>query len=91
MSRALVVYGAGSEWGVQSLGRVQAPTLLIVAGRDLEALGANRATLAGLANRRRLEVVPDATRHFEEPGALVTMAHLAGAWFETHLASGRPH
>lgn len=87
---ALVVYGAGSQWGVESLARVQAPTLLIVGGRDPEALLANQASLARLADRRRLEVVPEATRHFEEPGALVTMAHLAGAWFETHLATGRP-
>ena len=87
---ALVVYGAGSHWGGESLARVQAPTLLIVGGRDLEAVKANQASLARLADRRRLEVVPEATRHFEEPGALVTMAHLAGAWFETHLAMARP-
>jgi putative phosphoribosyl transferase len=86
---ALVVYGADSQWGVESLARVQAPTLLIVGGRDLEAVKANQASLARLADRRRLEVVPEATRHFEEPGALVTMAHLAGAWFETHLAMAR--
>lgn len=87
---ALVVYGAGCHWGGESLARVQAPTLLIVGGRDLEAVKANQASLARLADRRRLEVVPEATRHFEEPGALVTMAHLAGAWFETHLAMARP-
>ncbi len=87
---ALVLYGAGSEWGVESLARVQAPTLLIVGSRDLDALIANRAALARVAQRRRLEIVPEASRHFDEPGALVTMAHLAGAWFETHLALARP-
>ena len=85
-----MVYGAGSQRGVESLARVQAPTLLIVGGRDLEAVKANQASFAQLTDRRRLEIVPEASRHFDEPGALVTMAHLAGAWFETHLAMARP-
>ena len=34
---------------------------------------------------KRLEVVPGASHLFEEPGTLDAAAHLAGAWFETHL------
>ena len=33
----------------------------------------------------RVEVVPGATHLFEEPGALETVADLAGAWFLDHM------
>lgn len=71
------------------LNLVQAATLLIVGGLDRELLKLNHAWLARLTCTRRLEVVPEASRGFKEPGALDTMAHLAGAWFEAHLTNGR--
>ena len=67
---------------------VQAATLLVVGGNDFELLALNRALLTRLNCTRRLEVVPGASRGYKEPGALDTMAHLACAWFETHLANG---
>jgi putative phosphoribosyl transferase len=67
------------------LGRVQAPTLLIVGGRDSEVLQLNQAALRALRCQCRLEVVPGATHLFEETGAMETVAHLAGDWFANHL------
>ena len=71
------------------LARVDAPTLLIVGGRDDEVLALNRAALSQLRCNKRLEIVPGATHLFEEPGALDAAAHLAGAWFSNHLAQRR--
>jgi len=71
------------------LARVEAPTLLIVGGGDLDALEVNRRAMKRLRCNKRLEVVPGAGRAFDEPGALDAVAHLAGAWFATHLPPGR--
>jgi putative phosphoribosyl transferase len=66
------------------LARVAAPTLLIVGGADREALRLNRIALRALRVQHRLEVVPDATHRFEEPGALDALAQLAADWFAGH-------
>jgi len=72
-----------------ALPRVQAPTLLIVVGDDLPVIGLNREAFAQLACKRRLEIVPDASHLFEEPGTLETLARLAGDWFLQYLARPR--
>ena len=56
----------------------EAPTLLIVGGRDIEVLRLNQGAARAMHCQVRLEVVPGATHLFEEPGALETVAHLAG-------------
>ena len=66
------------------LARVRAATLLIVAGSDPELLRLNRAAMRALRCQCRLEVLPGATPQFQEPGALETVAHLAGDWFANH-------
>ncbi|MFZ2650836.1 MAG: alpha/beta hydrolase, partial [Burkholderiaceae bacterium] len=86
---ALVARSARPNLVDQVLGLVQAATLLIVGGEDAELLALNRALLAQLKCTRRLAVVPGASRGFKEPGALDTMAHLAGAWVEAQLTNGR--
>jgi putative phosphoribosyl transferase len=47
---------------------VRAPTLLIVGGRDQAVLDLNRDAARQLRSALRLEIVPDATHLFEEPG-----------------------
>jgi putative phosphoribosyl transferase len=73
--------------GAAALQRVDAPTLLIVGGEDADALARNRHALRQMGCRKRLEVVPGASSRFLEPGTLDTVAHLAGAWFATHLTA----
>jgi putative phosphoribosyl transferase len=85
--RALVSRGGRPDLARDCLAAVDAPTLLIVGGNDAEVLRLNREALRAMHCRKRLEVVPGASHLFEEPGALDTVAHLAGSWFETHLAS----
>jgi putative phosphoribosyl transferase len=84
---AVVSRGGRPDLAVAALARVRAPTLLIVGGRDPQVLDLNRAALAELPPSSRLEVVPDATHLFEEPGALDQVAGLAAAWFTRHLGT----
>lgn len=60
---------------------VQAPTLLIVGGDDVEVLRLNREALARMRCRAALEVVPGAGHLFEEPGSLARVGELARDWF----------
>lgn len=82
---AVVSRGGRPDLAADSLADVTAPTLLIVGGRDDVVLQLNREAQARLGGPSQLEVVPDATHLFEEPGALEQVAELAGAWFVQHL------
>ena len=73
--------------GAQALGRVRAPTLLIVGGEDHEVIVLNRDAYARLRCEKSLSIVPGATHLFEEPGTLETVAARAAQWFTRHLAS----
>lgn len=73
--------------GAQALGRVRAPTLLIVGGEDHEVIVLNRDAYARLRCEKSLSIVPGATHLFEEPGTLETVAAQAAQWFTRHLAS----
>jgi len=61
---AVVSRGGRPDLAGAVLGRVRAPTLLVVGGRDRTVLALNRAALEGLAGRARLEVVPGASHLF---------------------------
>lgn len=82
---AVVSRGGRPDLAQDQLARVLAPTLLIVGGHDVEVLKLNRSAQRCLHCESRLEVVPGASHLFEEPGALETVAHLAGSWFANHL------
>jgi putative phosphoribosyl transferase len=82
---AVVSRGGRPDLADGALGKLRAPTLLVVGGRDAEVLGLNEWALSRLHCERRLAVVPGATHLFEEPGALEDVARLAGDWFIAHL------
>ena len=84
---AVVSRGGRPDLAGAALPRVQAPTLLIVGGRDEPVIEMNREALAGLRCEKRLEIVPGATHLFEEPGTLDEVARLAAAWFGRHSGS----
>ena len=83
---AVVSRGGRPDLAGELLGRVEAPTLLIVGGRDREVLDLNRRALERLRCERELVVVPHATHLFEEPDTLEAAAGHARDWFLRHLA-----
>lgn len=85
--RAVVSRGGRPDLAGDALGRVQAPTLLIVGSLDVQVLDLNRQASLQLAAASRIEVVQGATHLFEEPGALEEVARLAAGWFHDHVAS----
>ena len=85
---AVVSRGGRPDLAGEALPRVQAPTLLIVGGRDAPVITMNREALAQLRCEKRMEIIPGATHLFEERGTLEEVARLAIAWFERHLACG---
>jgi putative phosphoribosyl transferase len=82
---AVVSRGGRPDLAGQALRHVEAPTLLIVGGNDVQVLGLNRQALAQLHGEKKLEIVPGAGHLFQEPGALETVAQLARQWFEHRL------
>ena len=82
---AVVSRGGRPDLALPVLGRVKAPTLLIVGSLDQPVIGMNREALAHLQTDKRLEIVAGATHLFEEEGALEEVARLAREWFRTYL------
>jgi alpha-beta hydrolase superfamily lysophospholipase len=83
---AVVSRGGRPDLAGEALTRMTAPTLLIVGGADAQVLALNQAACNRMHCARALEVVPDATHLFEEPGALEKVVALARRWFLQHLA-----
>lgn len=84
--KAVVSRGGRPDLAMPYLGKVVAPTLLIVGELDGEVLQLNRQALAQLIVDKELAVVPGATHLFEEPGTLEEVARLAKEWFIRHLS-----
>lgn len=85
--RAVVSRGGRPDLaGRTALGRVTAPTLLLVGAEDAGVIELNEQARDALVRcQRELMLVPGATHLFEEPGTLEEVARLAAAWFARHL------
>jgi dienelactone hydrolase len=88
---AVVSRGGRPDLAGPALSRVQAPTLLIIGGRDFEVIELNKAAFAQLRCEKRLVIVPGATHLFEEPGTLDEVARRACEWFERCLIPADAH
>ncbi len=82
---AVVSRGGRPDLAGRSLANVEAPTLLIVGGRDEVVIELNRRAQAAIPGVCQLTLVPGATHLFEEPGTLDQVAKLACDWFIDHL------
>jgi dienelactone hydrolase len=82
---SVVSRGGRPDLAGAALEAVTAPTLLIVGGADLPVIGMNRDARARMPGEVELEVVPDATHLFEEPGALEQVADLATSHLDRTL------
>jgi putative phosphoribosyl transferase len=83
--RAVVSRGGRPDLAGDALHDVEAPTLMIIGGRDPKILEANQLASRELLAPHRIEIIPGATHLFEEPGALERVAALAAAWFDEHV------
>jgi pimeloyl-ACP methyl ester carboxylesterase len=83
--KAVVSRGGRPDLAGAALPIVQAPTLLLVGGRDPQVIDLNewaRRRMRGLVS---LNIVPGAGHLFEEPGTLDQVAALAAEWFVRYL------
>lgn len=83
---AVACRGGRTDLAFDWLEFIQAPTLLIVGGKDAFVRDGNERTMQGLGCPSELVVVPDATNLFEEPGALEQVAGVTKDWFLKYLA-----
>ena len=86
---AVISRGGRPDLAGDALGRVRAPTLLIVGGADRQVLELNRAAAARLTAVHDIAVVPGATHLFPEPGALEQVIDRSVHWLTTWLPSAR--
>jgi dienelactone hydrolase len=88
---AVVSRGGRPDLAGAALPRVKAPTLLLVGGQDVPVIDLNREAMRQLRGECRLEIVPNATHLFEEPGTLDEVARLARDWFLRYLEPAGTH
>lgn len=84
---AVVSRGGRPDMAEEFLPRVQAPTLLIVGGRDSVVIDLNRQAASLMRSVVKVEIVSGATHLFEERGALERVSQLACAWFLEHMSA----
>jgi putative phosphoribosyl transferase len=87
---AIVSQGGRPDLAAPHLGRVKAPTLLIVGGWDEPVIGMNREAMAQMSCEKELVIVPGATHLFEEAGKLEEVTRLASDWFAHYLGGVGP-
>lgn len=86
----IVSRGGRPDLAAETLASVLAPTLLLVGERDARIVGLNRDAMARMSCPARLEIVPDATHLFTEPGAMAHVATRAAEWLLLHLGRRAP-
>lgn len=86
---AVVSRGGRPDLAGEWLGKVKAPTLLIVGGFDTQVLELNKQAQMQMHCSTLLSIVPGATHLFEEPGTLRAAADSAAAWFADYLTEPR--
>lgn len=83
--KAVVSRGGRPDLAQSALEHVQAPTLLIVGGKDDVVIELNQRAHAHVKAAKRLVIVPGASHLFEEPGTLQEVAREACQWFTYYL------
>lgn len=83
--QAVVSRGGRPDLASHHLHQVESPTLFIVGGNDTYVIELNRQAYEQLSCQKQLEIIPDATHLFEEPGTLEEVSRLASNWFLRYL------
>jgi dienelactone hydrolase len=84
--RLVISRGGRPDLAGEALGRVRAPTLMIIGGYDREVHQLNLEAAGRMTAPVQIEVVPGATHLFEEPGKLDAVIDLAVAALDRHLS-----
>ena len=84
---AVVSRGGRPDLAGGVLDQIQTPTLLIVGGVDRGVIQLNEEALARLKGPKALQIVPNASHLFPEPGALEAVIDHAGRWFARYLGA----
>jgi putative phosphoribosyl transferase len=82
---AVISRGGRPDLAGEALGRVRAPTLLIVGGADDRVLELNRSAAERLVAEHEIAVVAGATHLFPEPGALDQVIDCSVDWLTRWL------
>ncbi|MFO7445750.1 MAG: dienelactone hydrolase family protein [Ignavibacteriaceae bacterium] len=82
---AVVSKGGRPDLADEYLNKVKPPVLLVAGGEDTPLIRMNKNAMIKIKAECELEIIPGATRFFEEPGALQQVAFLARNWFRQHL------
>ncbi|MBQ4819679.1 dienelactone hydrolase family protein [Aquimarina sp. MMG016] len=85
--KAIVSRGGRPDLAMKKLHKVTANTLLIVGGWDGTVIQLNEKAYQKLQCERKLEIVPEASHLFEEPGKLEQVAQISANWFVNKLNS----
>lgn len=79
--KAVVSRGGRPDLAGESLSHVEAPTLLTIGGEDTQVIKLNEDAFSKMHCIKQLEIIPNATHLFEEPGTLDSVAQLSKEWF----------
>lgn len=77
---SVVACGGQMDLGRIDLNKIKSPTLLIVGGRDIPLVEANRRAASLLRCETSVAVIPRASHFFEEPGARSAVTRAALEW-----------
>jgi pimeloyl-ACP methyl ester carboxylesterase len=83
--KAVVCRGGRPDLAINSLPKVQCPTLLIVGELDTEVLELNKNALEKISATKEIKIVAGASHLFEEEGKLELVAQITAEWFGAHL------
>lgn len=83
--KAIVSRGGRPDLALADLGKVQAPTLLIVGGLDDVVISLNEQAYQSLSGTKKMVIIPGATHLFEEPGKLELVMEAGIKWFQEYL------
>ncbi|WP_353928975.1 hypothetical protein WJM97_11605 [Okeanomitos corallinicola TIOX110] len=84
---AIVCRSGYTDLVSESLCDVQAPTLLIVGGNDCTIIAMNEDAMAQIpTHHKKLEIIPEASHKFSEPGAIEEVARLSSQWFKHYFS-----
>jgi putative phosphoribosyl transferase len=82
---AIVSRGGRPDLAMDIAASIQAPTLLIIGGRDYEVIKLNQQVFDIMRCPKDIQIIAGATHLFEEPNTLHKAAKLATDWFSMYL------